>query len=120
MVGSGRNSKMLEPQKRLQHLVIGFIVVMAHFRHFQFLFTISPGSVLTEDFIYWLTLLHYRNKIVFVRDNLGGHKAEEEFFQLRHPDWFDFVSFPTYSPELNPVESYWNGMKQTDLANFVP
>jgi len=117
----GETPILTEPPRRLHHSAIGWIVVTAALSRFRFLFTIYPGSVLTEDFIFWLTQLHfhYRKKIVFVWDNLGGHKAAEEFFEERHPDWFEFVSLPTYAPELNPVESCWGVMKGTDLANFV-
>ena len=37
-----------------------------------------------------------------------------------HPHWFEFEYFPAYSPELNPVESCWNKMKNEYLPNFVP
>lgn len=117
----GQTPVLIEPPKRLHHSAIGWIVATAALTRFRFLFTISPGSVVTEDLIFWLTALHlhYRVKIVFVWDNLGGHKATEEYFRLKHPDWFIFVSLPTYSPELNPVESCWNQMKRGDLSNFT-
>jgi len=117
----GQTPILIEPPKRLHHSAIGWIAATAGLSRFRFLFTISPDSVLAEDLIFWLTTLHfhYRNKIVFVWDNLGGHKAVEEYFSLRHPDWFDFVSLPTYSPELNPVESCWKEMKGGDLSNFT-
>ena len=117
----GHTPILIEPPQRLHHSAIGWIVVTAALSRFRFLFTISPGSVVTEDLIFWLTALHfhYRKKIVLVWDNLGGHKSAEEYFSLRHPDWFHFVSFPTYAPELNPVESCWKEMKGGDLSNFT-
>jgi transposase len=117
----GRTPMLVEPPKRLHHSGIGWIVATAGLSRFRFLFTLYPGSVVTEDLIFFLTALHfhYRKKIVLVWDNIGFHKAAEEYFSLRHPEWFEFVSFPTYSPELNPVESCWKEMKGGDLSNFT-
>jgi len=117
----GQTPILIEPPKRLHHSAIGWLVATVTLSRFRFLFTIFPGSVVSEDLIFWLTTLHfhYRKKIVFVWDNIGCHKATEEYFSLRHPDWFDFVSLPTYSPELNPVESCWKEMKGGDLSNFT-
>ena len=33
---------------------------------------------------------------------------------------FEFEYFPSYSPELNPVEQCWQYMKNVVLVNFVP
>ncbi len=55
-----------------------------------------------------------------VWDNLSAHLATESFFETEHPDWFEFFNFPTYSPELNPVEQCWRQMKHVYLCNFVP
>ena len=53
-------------------------------------------------------------------DNLPSHHAVADYFEGEHPAWFEFESFPTYSPELNPVEQCWNRMKNEYLPNFVP
>lgn len=112
---------LIEPPKRKHHSAIGMISVTPVEHYLNFLFTIFPGSVVTEDLIFFLTELHfhYRKKVVFVWDNPSIHKGAEEFFFWFHPNWFEFYSFPPYSPELNPVESCWNRMKRTDMANFV-
>ena len=56
---------------------------------------------------------------MIVWDALPAHKGAERYFRLKHPDWFVFHYFPTYSPELNPVEQCWNEMKNNRLSNFV-
>ena len=56
---------------------------------------------------------------MIVWDALPAHKGAERHFRLKHPDWFVFHYFPTYSPELNPVEQCWNEMKNNRLSNFV-
>jgi transposase len=56
---------------------------------------------------------------MLVWDALPAHKGAERYFRLHHPDWFVFHYFPTYSPELNPVEQCGNEMKNSQLRNFV-
>jgi len=72
--------------------------------------------------IFFLTEIHhyYRSKVVIVWDHLSAHHAAESYFEETRPDWFEFHYFPSYSPELNPVEPCWNQIKNVYLANFVP
>lgn len=56
---------------------------------------------------------------MIVWDALPAHKGAERYFRLKHPEWFVFHYFPSYSPELNPVEQCWNEMKSNRLSNFV-
>ncbi|MCL2349564.1 MAG: transposase [Planctomycetaceae bacterium] len=75
-----------------------------------------------EDFIFYLTAIHhyYGGKVIIVWDNLPAHHAAATYFEFEHPDWFEVEYFPTYSPELNPVESCWHQIKNVYLPNFVP
>jgi hypothetical protein len=86
---------------------IGMISASPQQRRLRFFFTIFSGSVVTEDFVFWLTQLHhsYRGqKLLILWDRLKAHRSAEHYFQTHHPDWFLFEYFPAYSPELNPVE----------------
>jgi len=81
-----------------------------------------------------LTELHhyYGGKVIVLWPKklagLPAHHAAETYFEVTHPDWFEFEYFPPYSPELNPVESCWHRMKcclaevsaNVHLPNFVP
>jgi transposase len=62
----------------------------------------------------------YRRKIILLWDNLPLHYAVAESFADEQPGWFDFQYFPTYSPELNPVEQCWQWIKNVELTNFLP
>ena len=53
-------------------------------------------------------------------DRLPAHVATQIYFERERSDWFFFEYFPSYSPELNPVEQCWNMMKNVAMANFVP
>ena len=53
-------------------------------------------------------------------DRLPAHLAAEAYFGRNHPDWLLFEYFPSYSPELNPVEQCWQYMKNVSMENFVP
>ena len=72
--------------------------------------------------MFYLTDLHHRfgGKVLLLWDHLPAHHAVDRYFEDTHPDWFEFEYFPTYSPELNPVEPCWNQMKNVYLSNFVP
>ncbi|MGL6195009.1 MAG: transposase [Thermoguttaceae bacterium] len=112
---------LLELPKRLNHSALGMISLTPKLQKYRFYFTVSPDSILKDDFIFWLYKLHrnFRKKIILVWDNIGGHKAAEEYFKWYHPDWFEFESFPCYVPELNPVESCWKDVKSKELSNYV-
>jgi len=80
------------------------------------------GAARFEDFVFFLMDVHryYRKKVLVLWDNLSAHHAVDGYFMENHPHWFEFEYFPAYSPELNPVESCWNKMKNEYLPNFVP
>jgi transposase len=88
----------------------------------QFFSTTFPGSAKSAEMSYVLDELHkyFRRKIIIVWDNLQGHKGLQARYEREHPDWFEFVRLPTYSPELNVVEQCWNQTKNVEMANFAP
>ena len=62
-----------------------------------------------------------RSNVRRILNDLGySYHGAETYFSERHRDWFEFEYLPTHSPELNPVESCWNKMKNEYLSNFVP
>jgi transposase len=118
----GETPIILETPGRHNHTGLGFIT-RTPFRHLlKFRFTIFEGAARFEDFVFYLAALHHRfgGKVLVLWDHLPAHHAAETYFDEEHPDWFEFEYFPTYSPELNPVESCWNQMKNVYLCNFVP
>jgi putative transposase len=83
---------------------------------------ILKGAATFEDFVFFLTALHYRTgkKVLLLWDNLPTHHAVESYFDEERPHWFEFEYFSAYSPESNPVEGCWHMMKNVYLPNFVP
>jgi transposase len=52
-------------------------------------------------------------KIAAIMDGAGWHKSKN----LKIPDNIDIFILPPYSPELNPVERFWQYLKQNILHN---
>jgi putative transposase len=48
------------------------------------------------------------------------HRKTVRLLRREHPNWFLVEWFPSYAPDLNPVEGVWNHSKYSDLANFIP
>ena len=74
------------------------------------------------DLKMFLTQIHryYGGNVMILWDRLPAHIATQMYFEREHTDWFLFEYFPSYSPELNPVEQCWQMMKNVSMANFVP
>lgn len=54
-------------------------------------------------------------KIVLVMDGAGWHKAKT----LQVPDNIEIIILSPYSPELNPVERFWQHVKQNTIRNQI-
>lgn len=54
-------------------------------------------------------------KIILVMDGAGWHKAKN----LQVPDNIEIIILPPYSPELNPVERFWQHIKQNTIKNQI-
>jgi putative transposase len=62
-------------------------------------------------------LRHLRGSVVLIWDNINTHRsAAVRKWIEKHPR-LHVEFFPTYAPELNPVEWYWNDGKCHTLAN---
>lgn len=60
---------------------------------------------------------HFNKPLIIVWDKSRSHSARlVKQFQQKHPKIF-FYSFPSYAPELNPVEYFWSYLKMNPLAN---
>jgi len=58
----------------------------------------------------------YANKeIVLVMDGAGWHKSKD----LQVPDNIEIIILPPYSPELNPVERFWQHIKRYTIRNKI-
>ena len=118
----GQTHVLREMPGRHNHTCIGFIKRTPCRHLLRFCHTVLKGSARFEDFVFCLTELHHycRGKVLVLWDHLPTHHAVESYFEENSLGWFEFEYFPTYSPELNPVEFCWNQMKNGYLSNFVP
>jgi transposase len=118
----GKPPVLRETFTRKNQSGLGFISATPTGRKMKFHFTIMDGSCVTEDFIFWLIQLHqhfHNKKVLIVWDRLSAHISAQNFFEREHPGWFVFEYFPSYSPDLNPVEQCWQWMKNVFLVNYV-
>lgn len=72
--------------------------------------------------IQFLRALHQELKAshCLLWDRLNAHRAKITQAYLRSASHWHTFFFPTYAPELNPVEYLWSHGKMNFLANFAP
>jgi transposase len=112
-----------ETYSRQSQTALGMITMTPARQQLKFRFTMFDGAMNTEMMIFFLTMVHdYYDgkKVMIIFDRLSAHLAADAYFERNHRDWFLFEYFPSYSPELNPVEQCWQHMKNVSMANFVP
>jgi transposase len=118
----GQTPLLRETPGRHNHTGLGFITRTPRRHLLKFRFSIFKGAARFEDFVFHLTELHHcvGTPVLMLWDHLLAHHSAETYFRNERPAWFVFEHFPSYSPELNPVESCWQRMKNVYLPNFVP
>jgi hypothetical protein len=118
----GKPVVLQETYSRQTQTGFGFITITPIRRRLNFRFTIFDGAITMLDLKMFLTQIHryYGGNVMILWDRLPAHIATQMYFEREHTDWFLFEYFPSYSPELNPVEQCWQMMKNVSMANFVP
>jgi transposase len=83
---------------------------------------IFPGAVRKEEIVRFLKELrrHVRGSVILVWDRLAAHRARIVKEYIVQNPWLSAEHFPSYAPELNPVEYVWATAKNRDLANLYP
>ena len=104
--------------------VIGAMTIKMETKQFGFLFRLSQdntnfrGHSVASFLDHLYKKLHRRINLVW--DSIKIHSAEPvNIFLALHPAIKVFF-FPTYAPELNPVDNAWGYIKHNRLANFCP
>jgi len=64
-------------------------------------------------FLEGLSKEYVGKKVALIIDGAGWHKSKK----LKIPENIDIFLLPPYSPELNPVERFWEHVKQNVLHN---
>ena len=55
------------------------------------------------------------DSILFIMDGAGWHKSKK----LVRPNNIEILYLPPYSPELNPVERFWEHIKRYTIRNKI-
>ena len=67
------------------------------------------------QFIQFLHQLHQAKptqKLMIILDNGPIHQSKKVRSFVEKNDWVELFFLPPYSPEYNPVERFWNWLKQ--------
>lgn len=62
-----------------------------------------------------MSQMYQGQKIILVMDGAGWHKSKS----LEVPENIEIVLLPPYSPELNPIEKFWQYIKGNVLKNRI-
>ena len=84
---------------------------------------LQPKSIKEDAVIAYLEALHQSvpGPIVLLWDHLQAHCSHKVAeFLSQNRDWLHVEWFPSYAPELNPMEYFWSAAKGKPLANLAP
>ena len=88
------------------------------------LFTLQPGAMNKYDFVDLLKNLKKElagKKLLLIWDSLPAHKAGVvKNYIASEKRWLRVERYPSYAPELSPIELLWSPMKTRDLAHTPP
>jgi len=90
----------------------------------RILFRLQPGSMDKYDFVDFLKDIKRElkdKKLLLIWDGLPAHRARvvTEYIASQR-SWLRAERYPSYAPELSPVEFLWSPMKTKDLAHVPP
>lgn len=90
----------------------------------RILFKLQPGAMNKYDFVALLKELKTElkgKKLLLIWDSLPAHKAAVVAkYIASQKRWLRVERYPSYAPELSPVELVWSPMKTKDLAHTPP
>jgi transposase len=99
---------------------LGAIRCSADGKHPKWFLSLKRGSARSADILRFLKALkrHNHKPIILVWDNLPAHRSRpvRDYIKQNHA-WLTVERLPPYSPELNPVEPFWDWLDDTVSAN---
>lgn len=102
--------------------VIGVITCTSTGDNPRLYMRIFAGAVRQEHEIVFLKEFrrHERGPLLLLWDRLAAHRAKTVKEYIASCPGLTAEHFPSYAPELNPVEYVWATAKNRDLANLYP
>lgn len=73
------------------------------------------NTVCLNVFLQEFSKAYAQEKILLVMDGAGWHKSKK----VKVPDNIEIMCLPPYSPELNPVERFWEHIKRYTIRNKI-
>lgn len=64
------------------------------------------------QFLRQLRQSHRRKKLMIILDNGPIHRSKKVKAFIKKQDWVELFFLPPYSPEYNPIERFWQWLKQ--------
>jgi transposase len=82
---------------------------------------LQEESVKGKDVVAFLRQLlqHFSGKLLILWDGLPAHRSHlvKDFLRQEAAGRLHLERFPSYAPDLNPVEGLWQQVKQVELRN---
>jgi len=103
--------------------IVGALALPADGDRIRVFLSTLRGSVNRETVLGFLRSLrrHLRGQVIVLWDGLPAHRSHRVASWVssqRH--WLAVERFPSYCPELNPLEYLWENLQAHELANYSP
>lgn len=103
------------PDQRVREYTYGYGAVSPMDGQSDFLILPAVTAEAMNQFLGVVSERHLSECILMLWDGAGGHVSND----LAIPDNIVLEKLPAYCPELNPVESIWDEMREKFFANRV-
>jgi transposase len=118
----GHTTIVRHSTSRERFSAIGAIAIKCGVNNVRSYFRIYSHNIRSDQIIKFIDHLLFiiPGPIVLVWDNSPTHKSKivKEFISKHRR--LSIEEFPSYAPELNPVENIWSQTKYHELGNFCP
>jgi len=115
---------ILKHQGRWNHVsVMGAITISPRRRHVNLYLSYYPRRAVNQhDVVQFLQGLmrHTFKPIIVIADRGNIHRSSIVKQFIKKVGRISMEHFPSYAPELNPMEGVWSNLKAAKLANFCP
>ena len=120
----GQTPTLSHNAKRLRRVsAIGMLSVSPGRRRLGCYHLLQPDGAIDETVVVAVLKQlkrHFRRPVIVLWDRLQAHRSAYVRNYVESRAGLHLEYFPSYAPELNPVEYLWSNVKLHDLAQFCP